>query len=155
MRPIRFALTLAACLLWSQVTLPDTPAGRRFGEWLEVFNSGERARVQQFFEKYGDPARVDRALAMRQQTGGFELQKVEESSATKIAGVMNGRAGGRSVHFSMEVEPAEPHRIAAMELRPAAASPRSAPPTAAPRMTETEALAALRAELDQRVSQDR
>jgi hypothetical protein len=82
MRSIRFLAPLLALLLWSQNPLPDTPAGRCFGEWLQMFNRGERAAAQQFFEKYspGDAQRADRSLQMRQQNGGFDLQKVEASS---------------------------------------------------------------------------
>jgi CubicO group peptidase (beta-lactamase class C family) len=142
-----------AYLLWSQVRLPDTPAGRRFGEWLEVFNRGDRAEMLKFWD--GDTERVDRALGNRKQTGGFDLEKIEESSELKISGVMKGRTGGRPVQFTMQVDAEAPHKVAGMQLRPGGGTaPPATRPPAAQRMSESDALAALRAELDRRVAQD-
>jgi CubicO group peptidase (beta-lactamase class C family) len=148
---------VAVCLLWSQVSPPDTAAGRRFGEWLEVFNRGDRAVSQPFFEKAfaGDAKqRTDRSLGMRQQTGGFDLVEVRESSATAIACILKSRSTGRSVLLTLTVEPEEPHRIATIRLQPAAGGPAPAP-SAVSRLSESEAVAALRAELDRRAAQDR
>ena len=30
---------------WAQPTIPDTPAGRVFSDWLEAFNSGDPTRI--------------------------------------------------------------------------------------------------------------
>jgi D-alanyl-D-alanine carboxypeptidase len=153
MRSIRFFLPVMGFLLWSQATLPDTPAGRRFGEWLAVFNRGDRAELLKFWD--GDQERAGRAAGMRSQNGGFDLEKVEESSDWKISGVLKARAAGRQVHFEMEVEPGGAHKIASMALRPGGAAPRTAgPPPAEGRVSEKDAIAALRAELDRRVAQD-
>jgi CubicO group peptidase (beta-lactamase class C family) len=107
----------------------------------------------------GDSERVERALANRAQNGGFDLVKIEESSELKISGVMKARSAGRPVSFTMEVAPDGNHKIASMALRPGAgggAAPKRAAvePPAAERMSEADALAALRAELDRRVAQD-
>ena len=38
----------------ADVTIPDTPAGRAMSAWLEAFNSGDRARLDDYFKKYED-----------------------------------------------------------------------------------------------------
>ncbi len=35
----------------AQVTVPDTPAERKFAAWLELFDRGDRAAYQEFLEK--------------------------------------------------------------------------------------------------------
>ncbi len=84
-----FSLVLAS-LLWTggiqspSVRIPDTPAGRQFAAWLEVFNSGQQERFEDFLSHYKNPSAhdVNRDLEFRQMTGGFELRKVEQSSPT-------------------------------------------------------------------------
>jgi CubicO group peptidase (beta-lactamase class C family) len=154
MTSVRLLLALTACLLWSQVAPPDTPAGRRFSQWLETINRGDRALSRQFFANAssGDANQmVDRSLNLRQQTGGFDLLEVRQSTPAAIECLLKTRSAGRIVRLTLAVEPDAPHRIASIRLQPAGAPP--APP-AVPRLTETEALAALRAELGRRVAQD-
>lgn len=130
-----------------------TPAAQQFTFWLDAFNSGDRARLQQFLEK-NFPARaenVNQALEFRNQTGGFEFKKVEESSATRLAGIVKERDSDQFARFVIEVEPADPHRITRLDLR---AIPRPAE-FPLPRMSEGEALAALRAELDKNAAAGR
>lgn len=144
---------LGACLCAVQPPLPDTPAARQFSAWLNAFNSGDRATLQQFFEK-NYAARVkdlDRELGFREQTGGFELEKAEESTATRLSGLVKERSSDQFARFTMDVEPAEPHHIAKLDLR---AIPRP-PEFALPRMTQSELLQALRAEIQKEVAADR
>ena len=45
---LTFAVLFAGALC---AQIPDTPAGRQFTAWLTAFNSGDRATMQQFFDK--------------------------------------------------------------------------------------------------------
>src|SRR5438874_1028142 len=107
MKRLQFLAALTVGLLWSQVSLPETPAGQRLGQWLKVFNGGQRAEILEFFEKYypARAANVDAPVAMSKQTGGFNLEKVEESSETKISAVMKTRAAGREMRVTLETDP--------------------------------------------------
>src|SRR5579859_7752990 len=120
MRMKKLALVFLACSLWSQVPLPETTAARRFSQWLEVFNRGQGAELGEFLEKSFPSQKPERAIAARQQSGGFDLQKVEESSETKFVGIAKGRNSGRTVKITLNVEAAEPHRILGMILQPVA-----------------------------------
>jgi hypothetical protein len=47
----KLTLTLNVAVLFAGAVcaqIPDTPAGRQFSTWLNAFNSGERATMQQF-----------------------------------------------------------------------------------------------------------
>ena len=139
MRNVRPVLVLAPLLLWAQASLPDTPAAHRFGEWLKVFNDGDRLQIQQYFEKHF-PERaqmVDQTVYMRSQVGGLDLENIEQVTDTEITCLLKTRTAGRE----MRVEPDEPHNIAGIRLAPAGGpSAQTAPVT---RMDEAEAMVAL------------
>src|SRR6476660_7290028 len=115
-----FAVFFAAALLSrAQTTLPDTPAAHQFSAWLEAFNSGDRAVLLRYLEK-NNPSRaadIDQELGFRTQTGGFDFKKAEESTPTRFTGIVKERASDQFARFTMEVEPAEPHHIAQLDLR--------------------------------------
>jgi CubicO group peptidase (beta-lactamase class C family) len=96
-------------------------------------------------------ANVDNELRFRSMTGGFELKKAEESTATRFSGFIQERNSDQFARFEVEVEPAEPHRIIRLDLRPAARPPEFA----LPRMTESELAAALRAKLEADTAADK
>ena len=154
MRHLKPLLALAPLLVWAQASLPNTPAAHRLGEWLKVFNDGDRPQIQQYFEK-NFPERVqsiDQTMATRRQSGGYDLEKVEETTDTQITCLLKTRTGGREVRVSLGVEPEEPHKIAGMRLAPAGGStPQTAPPI---RLEEAKALAALRGEVEKRAGSD-
>ena len=70
----------AAFLASAQPAFPDTPAGRTLKAWFEAFNSGDRARMEAYIQKF-DPARpIDNQMNFRNQTGGFDLLSIERVS---------------------------------------------------------------------------
>ncbi len=135
-------------ILWLPVAraqFPDTPAAHQFAAWLNAFNSGDRATVLQFLQKNfpARASRIDGELDFRQRTGGFDFKKVEESIPTRFSGLVQERGSDQFARFTIEVEPAPPHRITELDLR---AIPRPAG-FAIARLSESDALAALRAKV--------
>ncbi len=59
-----------------QTTIPDTPAGKALRAWLDAFNSGDPAKIEQF-EKTFDPTKTAIVQSdFRTRTGGFDLLSV-------------------------------------------------------------------------------
>src|ERR687884_292606 len=88
------ALVLTSALLFAgavRAQVPDTPAGRLFSAWLTAINSGDRAAMQQFMDKSMPGRPVEPGLAIRSQTGGYDVRRVEESSDTRIAVLVQER----------------------------------------------------------------
>jgi len=118
------AASLLAALpaLWSQPA-PAT-AGRALEAWLEMFNSGDAAKSRQFHEQWigeGDvpiEERVQRDLAMRKQSGGFTLLKVLEATDLRAAAQLRMNSSGEPFLVELELDPAPPHRIIMIGLRP-------------------------------------
>jgi CubicO group peptidase (beta-lactamase class C family) len=97
---------------------------------------------------------VDRSLDFRRQTGGFDLRAVEESLPTKLTGLVHQRDPDQfldlTIGFTIEVEPEEPHRITRLRFR----FLRSLSESAIRRMSEADALAALREDLEKAAAAD-
>lgn len=143
-RFIAVLLVSTACA--AQLQFPDTPAGGQCAAWLSAFNRGDKEAYREFLQK-NFPSRLehlDQELEFREQTGGFELRKIEESTPTKLVGLLQERASDQFGRFTIETEAAEPHRIARMELR---GIPRPAE-FSLPHMSESELIAALRKKLE-------
>src|SRR5262245_37376992 len=144
-----FALTATAP---AQVEVPETPAGRQFTRWFDLFNRGEKKPLEDFLEANHPTGRA-RAMHFRDLTGGFELIKVEDASApTKLTGVVKERASSTYGRFELEVEPAEPHVFSGFRLN---VIPRPADIPPPPRLTEDEAIAMLRSTIEKAVADDR
>jgi len=133
--------------------IPDTAAGKQFAAWLTAFNSGDRAQMEALAGHFANS--VDRStegmLDFRQRTGGFDLKKIEESTATKITGLLQERNSDQMARFAMEVDPAEPHKITKWGTQ-AISRP---PEFAVPRMSQADLLVALRSMLEKDAAADR
>ncbi len=161
MRELRISLLATVFLLLSgvgmscaaQTQLPDTPAAHQCAAWLETFNRGVRDNYRDFLQN-NFPSRLqnlDQEMGFREMTGGFELRKVEESTPTKLVALVQERRSDQFGRLTLEVEAAEPHRIASMDLR-AIARPAE---FALPHMSESELIAALRKNLAADAAADR
>ena len=137
--------------------IPDTPAGHQFFGWLDTFNSGDKAKLQQFLKEHY-PARagdkdVDGELEFREQTGGFEFKDFDRdaSDTTKFVGVVKERSSDQFARLVVEVDRTNEKSITGLSLM---AIPTPAK-FALPRMTERDALAAFREKLQQESAADR
>jgi D-alanyl-D-alanine carboxypeptidase len=152
--PKRLILLACLCGLLSAQPpqTPDTPAGRQFAHWLEVFNRGQRDEIQKFIQENDPDARIDQQMDFRRMTGGFNLKKIEESAPLKLTGIVKERDSDNLARFELEVDPAPPHRFKMFGLRLIPASPDSPAPA---RLSESGAVAALQAEIQKRINEDR
>ncbi len=135
------------------VDIPKTPAGEQFAAWYAAFNSGDKAELEKFRSHFDKPEehKVEGVFAFRQQTGGFDLRKIEESSATKLTGLVQERDSDQFARFSLEVEPAAPYHVTRIDLR---AVERPAE-FAIPRLSQSDLLDALRGKLQKDVAADK
>ena len=137
MRKLIFLLTVTVLLAASAVAqIPDTPAGHQFAAWQKASDSGDRATIQQFIDTQMPFGRVDQELAMHNQSGGYDIKKVEESSDTRLVVLAQERGPAkRFFRITFLVEAAEPHKVAGIRLGAAQPPPELAPP----KMTAAEA----------------
>ena len=137
----------------SPAEIPKTPAGEQFSSWLAAFNSGDRAEFEKFRSHFDKPEehKVEGMLGFRQQTGGFDLRKIEESSATKLTGLVQERDSDQFARFTMEVEAAAPYHVTHLDIR-AIGRPVE---FALSRLNQSELITALRAKLEKDSAADK
>jgi hypothetical protein len=120
-------------------TFPDTPAAKQLQAWLAAFDSSDRATIKAFVAKSmpegTGPDFADQTIQMRDQFGGLDFQKVEESTDVRFVTIAQTRLGGERIRMTVEVDSTEPHRIISIFLQPASPPENTPPP---PEMTEAE-----------------
>ncbi|HKE25317.1 MAG TPA: serine hydrolase domain-containing protein [Bryobacteraceae bacterium] len=113
--------------------VPDTPAGRQFNAWRAAQDSGDRATIQQYLDKNFPHGRVEQELAIHNQTGGYDVKRVEQSSDLHIVVLVQERNPPRQfARATMDVEAAEPHQIAGIRVQNTQPPPDLAPPKITP-----------------------
>jgi D-alanyl-D-alanine carboxypeptidase len=155
MRLSRIAPALVVSLgivCFAQSQFPNTPAGRQCKAWLESFNRGDINAHREFLQKNYPSAvpRLDRQMEFRRGTGGFDLKKVEESTATKIVVLVQERSSDQMGRLTMEVQAEEPHQISSLDIR---AIPRPAE-FALPHLSQRELVAETQKYVQRQVAAD-
>lgn len=132
----------------------ESIAGRQFGDWLKLFNAGDRGAIEaNFKQQFATDAKfppVDAQMGFREQTGGFEVVKVEGTTTTMYAALVKERESDQYARVMLEVDAAAPNRIRRFDIR-AIPTPEEYMP---PRLGEAEALTAMRAEIEKQVTAD-
>jgi D-alanyl-D-alanine carboxypeptidase len=135
----------------------QAPPARLFAAWLAAFNAGDMAALQAFrhdhytAELAGKAMDAESLRGFRNQTGGFDVEKTEESSANRFVALIKERDSDQFARVRVEVAAEQPERVTALELRaiPTPDELRVA------RLTESDALGALQAAIDKAVAADR
>ncbi|NQT79517.1 MAG: beta-lactamase family protein [Candidatus Aminicenantes bacterium] len=108
-------------------TIPDTPAGKRVKESLEIINSGDMAQIQDyistqftrsFIKKFGKERTFNVYYGFFEKYKGLEFHKVRESSAQRFVGVFRCRQTGSAYLFGLAVRSRSPHKIQGMTIFP-------------------------------------
>jgi D-alanyl-D-alanine carboxypeptidase len=146
-------LLLALCQVSAQGPNTPPPAEQQAKAWLAAFNSGDKETLKTFLEKNrpSDVQHINHLLEFRSETGGFELEKTEESTAARFTALLKEKDSDQFARCVIEVESEEPHRIKELELR---AIPRPAE-FAIPRLSEDETLTDFRKYLETQAAADR
>jgi CubicO group peptidase (beta-lactamase class C family) len=137
----------------AQTPATETPAGRQLTGWLAAYDSTNWDAYLKFLQTNfaTPPGRGFQDAALRDRTGGYDLKKIAVETSTKVTALVQERAADGFARLTLEVEPAEPHRILKLDVnlieRPAE--------FALPHMSDQQLVAALRKQLDTEASADR
>jgi CubicO group peptidase (beta-lactamase class C family) len=124
---------------------------RQFSAWLDAFNSGDWERLSQMQPINRASFGLDAMVRVRQSSGGFELRRLEQASATSLTGLMQECGSDQFVRFIVSVEAREPYRITRLTM---SAIPRPAE-FAIARGSASTVAEALRAKLERDAAADR
>lgn len=138
MRLLLLCALLIAPLCFAQPDIPETPAGRVFGAWLNAFNAGDEATMKAFDEKY-QPRRPLAAMGnFRERTGGFTFVRIETSAPTELVALVREKSSDAIARIEFKVTADDPPQMlsATLNLIPPPAG------LAPARLAEADALAA-------------
>ena len=103
-------------------TPPSDPVGQKFAAWVAAINSADRARIDGVWSGSKDAEqRVSMDVAVAERSGGFELHRVEDATATEMVAVVRAKRTERwhCLLFNVDTDP--PHAIRTIALRPTGA----------------------------------
>jgi len=114
-----------------------------FSAYIDAFNSGDRARLQQFSDARYPSMNVNAQVAFAHGTGGFELRAIERATPIAVVGLVQERTSDQFARFVVVLDSANPSKIEQLSI---SAIPR---PAAFPiaRLTETQLVTALESRL--------
>src|SRR5438445_2762909 len=103
MRFLRLSLLLAlsAASAFAQAALPDTAPGHLMSEWLQHFDAGDRPGLTAFIKAHYSAQNLQdttpemlarQQMRFRERTGGLDVYKAEESSATELTAIFKTRS---------------------------------------------------------------
>lgn len=111
-------LLLTASLGFAETpTIPDTPAGHALAAYLDAFNSGDRAKLEVYIQKYDPTESVDGMLGFRNETGGFDLLTIESSQPLLIKFRIRNRNDPTVGLGSLAIKDAQSGVVANLALR--------------------------------------
>lgn len=111
-----YATSIAA----PSVVVPDTPAGRAFSAWLEAFNSGDSAKLEQFYKIYGPDKlpHLSEEVNFRAITGGFDVREIEPSTPTAVTALIQERLSDQFFRITFGVQSAPPYELTKRKMTP-------------------------------------
>lgn len=122
-------MLLARLILYAETTsaIPDTPAGKRVKESLNIIDSGDMTQIQDyistqftrnFIKKFGKERLFDVYYGFYEKYKGLEFHKVRESSTHRFVGIFSCRQTGSAYLFGLIVLSRPPHKIQGMIIFP-------------------------------------
>lgn len=129
-------------------------ATKQFDDWLAAFNSGDRAALEanykQAFNTDVPWPPIDAQISFREETGGFDVIKAEETTPTRYVVLVKEKDSDQYARAVIEVDAAPPNRFRTFSLLAIPTPDEYMPPP----LSEGEALEAVRAEIEKRVAAD-
>jgi peptidase S41-like protein len=98
-------------------TIPKTPAGNAFHAWLDAFNSGDTARLGEYFRRFQPEMSAGDEIGFREQTGGFDVLTIERSEPRHMEFTVRERNSPTTAYGVLEVSTADPVRVTTRRLQ--------------------------------------
>jgi CubicO group peptidase (beta-lactamase class C family) len=124
---VSFVILQNSPLLRAQAKWPDTPAGNRLQESLDIINSGDYVTTKAYITENWDGEFIDYFnidfvlnfyLGLGKTSQGFEFHGVRKSEENNITGIFKSKLTGLWLDFGVKVQEEPPHIIKGMNVRP-------------------------------------
>ena len=99
------------------VAIPATTVGQVLQVWLTAFNSGDSSTMEAYSRRY-DPERASPSgMGFRNQTGGFDLLRIEKSEPRHLEFLVKEKKGPRQAFGSLDLNGGEPGTVKSFSLQ--------------------------------------
>lgn len=96
----------------------STPARQMLDAWLAAFNTGERASLEAFRDRWQPDMDVDRMLEFHAETGGFRLVRGEASEPGVARALLQERESDTVARVEVTAAPGQPPRLSVRSIDP-------------------------------------
>jgi len=103
---------------------PDTPAGHTLRAFLDAFNSADHDRIAAYVKEYDPQNNADGLTSFSNQTGGFTLVSIVNSTPDKLSFLVHGRGDNIDAFGILRLTTTSPPHVKGLSIR--SAKPRSA-----------------------------
>lgn len=86
---------VSPALAQASVQAPRSPSGQVLMDWLDAFNSGDRARLDSFSQAYSWGAHAENLARWQAEVDGYELLKIYASDESHILFRLRSRTDGQ------------------------------------------------------------
>lgn len=131
-----FCAAFASATTLADVSWPKTPAAQLAKQRLQAFNTGDAAKLQAFKTAHEPDMQLERELAFRQMTGGFEALRVTQDDAGQVTVIIREHDGDRVGSMTLQLDDKDSKRVKSVSLKPMAIVPTDLMPT---RLSEQDA----------------
>ena len=101
----------------AQPALPDTPAGRMLGMWLNAFNGEDEAVLRAFYERHFPQLPIGTGMGFRAQTGGVDILAVKDIDPLRVIFLAKDRKTPITGLAVMTLNSADTSRITSLTFR--------------------------------------
>lgn len=116
-RILGFVSLLVSLSVFSEpASLPDTPSGRTFAAWLDAFNSGDRARIEDFFKSHQMKRDIEQEMFTRKLSGGFDVVALDKQAPTHLVVKLKEKASPQEVLGVLDVRDGNPPTVNRLSL---------------------------------------
>ncbi len=119
----------ATATAWAEISWPQTPAAQLAKQRLQAFNTGDAANLQAFKTAHEPDMQLERELAFRQMTGGFEALRVTQDNAGQVTVIIREQDGDRVGSMTLQLDDNNSTRVKSVSLKPMAIVPTDLMPT--------------------------
>jgi hypothetical protein len=112
-----FALLLTGMAPAQTPAIPTTPAGQALAAFLDGFNSGDKAKLADFIQKYSPDDNADDLASFAADTGGFTLLSIEHSAPRSISFRAREKANGEERIGHFVLSSADPPKVESWGIR--------------------------------------
>src|ERR1700761_2065370 len=144
------ALFAATASFARAAEMPDTPAGHAAAAWVNAMNSGDKATLQAFIDKYHRKSKADDLVEVHKVFGEITVLEIQKNEPNHVIAILGMATADEVLRIDYQTDPKDSTNLVFAQIggveRP--------DDLAIPRLTQSEAMRVFQAKIDELVAKD-